>query len=451
MRNQQVGGALAIALSLGLCAVDSRADAPPMPEEMREQKQCPSYQQPPDEACEGGKWVSGGVDKDGCENPPSCERPASTAGNEAKKPPTEPEVAQKECPSFAPPAPDFCKDGKIVAGGKDTRGCQLSPKCEKPGQMAACPVGEVVRPFTRCQCPPETTRERIPSNTRQPDSWKCVAKAAKPGATQHPGTETVLCPEGKPVGVFSRCQCPPGTKAKRAQFFSRVCEKVGAATGDDCPRLAPPAASFCRGGQIVSGGQDARGCERPPKCQRQAQLKLCPENRPLSLITACRCPPKSKERRLGWFMRLCQSALDSKFCPVGQEIHFTEKCNCPPGTKSELVNRSYSVCTRAAKEEPCRVGFPIAKTSKCQCPPGTTMTTLKGNIRQCTRKGKPTPTMRCPLLKPIGPNFCKDGKIVPQKDKSGCDMMPKCEKVAPPEVPPPPPPPEPAEPDPTSK
>jgi hypothetical protein len=33
------------------------------------------------------------------------------------------------CPMYSPPAPDWCKDGKIVSGGKDENGCALSPKC----------------------------------------------------------------------------------------------------------------------------------------------------------------------------------------------------------------------------------------------------------------------------------------------------------------------------------
>jgi len=34
------------------------------------------------------------------------------------------------CPFFAPPAPDFCLNGKIISGGHDANGCQLPPRCE---------------------------------------------------------------------------------------------------------------------------------------------------------------------------------------------------------------------------------------------------------------------------------------------------------------------------------
>lgn len=33
------------------------------------------------------------------------------------------------CPQNSPPSADFCKNGKIVAGGKDSCGCQLPPTC----------------------------------------------------------------------------------------------------------------------------------------------------------------------------------------------------------------------------------------------------------------------------------------------------------------------------------
>ena len=36
-----------------------------------------------------------------------------------------------DCPQFAPPPPDWCKDGTIVPGVKDECGCQMPPKCEK--------------------------------------------------------------------------------------------------------------------------------------------------------------------------------------------------------------------------------------------------------------------------------------------------------------------------------
>jgi len=36
-----------------------------------------------------------------------------------------------DCPQFAPPPADWCKDGTIVPGVKDKCGCQMPPTCEK--------------------------------------------------------------------------------------------------------------------------------------------------------------------------------------------------------------------------------------------------------------------------------------------------------------------------------
>lgn len=39
-------------------------------------------------------------------------------------------VATPSCPQYMPPAPGFCTGGNIIAGGVDTDGCRLPPKCE---------------------------------------------------------------------------------------------------------------------------------------------------------------------------------------------------------------------------------------------------------------------------------------------------------------------------------
>jgi hypothetical protein len=35
-----------------------------------------------------------------------------------------------ECPSYMPPAPGWCSNGTVVAGEKDSCGCQAPPKCQ---------------------------------------------------------------------------------------------------------------------------------------------------------------------------------------------------------------------------------------------------------------------------------------------------------------------------------
>lgn len=44
--------------------------------------------------------------------------------------------AEVDCPLYTPPSPDFCPDGTIIDGGKDTSGCQLPPQCEPILNMA---------------------------------------------------------------------------------------------------------------------------------------------------------------------------------------------------------------------------------------------------------------------------------------------------------------------------
>src|SRR3989337_1248996 len=43
------------------------------------------------------------------------------------------------CPQLIPPHPDWCKDGKIITRGKDEKGCQLPPLCEKQTQSQVYP------------------------------------------------------------------------------------------------------------------------------------------------------------------------------------------------------------------------------------------------------------------------------------------------------------------------
>lgn len=46
-----------------------------------------------------------------------------------------------DCPALAPVSPDFCKDGKMISGGKDKNGCPLPPKCVK-SEMEQIPIVE---------------------------------------------------------------------------------------------------------------------------------------------------------------------------------------------------------------------------------------------------------------------------------------------------------------------
>lgn len=51
------------------------------------------------------------------------------------------------CPQLTPPAPDFCKDGKVVDGGKDNNNCPLTPKCLPKASLTANDVSELSLPL----------------------------------------------------------------------------------------------------------------------------------------------------------------------------------------------------------------------------------------------------------------------------------------------------------------
>lgn len=45
----------------------------------------------------------------------------------------EDKIIEEQCPVLSQPSPDWCSDGKIISGGKDAKGCELPPTCEKCG------------------------------------------------------------------------------------------------------------------------------------------------------------------------------------------------------------------------------------------------------------------------------------------------------------------------------
>lgn len=59
---------------------------------------------------------------------------------------TVPEVITNSC-SLAPLTADFCKDGKIVDGGKDKLGCDLPPTCAPKASLTANGVSELNLPL----------------------------------------------------------------------------------------------------------------------------------------------------------------------------------------------------------------------------------------------------------------------------------------------------------------
>ena len=62
------------------------------------------------------------LQREGCTYTPRYDNNRCIVGYEEKCVP---------CPQFSPPAPEWCINGKIIPGGVDENGCQLPPKCEK--------------------------------------------------------------------------------------------------------------------------------------------------------------------------------------------------------------------------------------------------------------------------------------------------------------------------------
>jgi uncharacterized protein len=82
-----------------------------------------------------------------------------------------------ECPQLMPPGPNFCPDGKIVAGEKNECGCTGAPKCEPiacTAEAKLCPDGSAVgRVGPDCEfaeCPTNKTTTELQKNYCTPES-----------------------------------------------------------------------------------------------------------------------------------------------------------------------------------------------------------------------------------------------------------------------------------------
>jgi len=78
-------------------------------------------------------------------------------------------------------------------------------------------------------------------------------------------------------------KCIDGTCSVVCPKFNGTAYPQVRACGD-CPMLSQPAPNFCRGGNIVSGGTDECGCNKPPRCEKNTEqiactmeAKLCPD------------------------------------------------------------------------------------------------------------------------------------------------------------------------------
>lgn len=73
---------------------------------------CPTFSPPAPDWCSDGTILPQVVDENGCYGPPRCQR----------------DVA---CPDFVPHAPDWCADGTIIPPQVDGNGCYGPPTCQR--------------------------------------------------------------------------------------------------------------------------------------------------------------------------------------------------------------------------------------------------------------------------------------------------------------------------------
>jgi putative hemolysin len=122
------------------------------------------------------------------------------------------ECPVKDCPQIMPPGPNFCPDGKIVAGDVDDNGCQGPPKCEPVActmEAKICPDGSSVgRQGPECEFAPCPTAGKI-------RAFDC---------TEEQRDADVCTADYTPVCGFVQIQCITTPCEPVHQTFSNACE-----------------------------------------------------------------------------------------------------------------------------------------------------------------------------------------------------------------------------------
>lgn len=208
--------------------------------------------------------VPGGQNSSGCSTAPRCQKICAKAGENLQDPNLDtadlvngaraticcsglqPSISLKlgvaatcqtqpkvDCPEYAPPGPDFCSDGKVIAPKKNDKGCYGPPSC----QLACAKASE-----------------NIQNPKLAPDS---------------------LINKGKPLSCCSGLVATT-TKSVSGEILAEgtlVCQSAVT-----CKSTAPV---ICKAGEsAVLSGSDANGCKLPEVCQTFCggiQGKACPE------------------------------------------------------------------------------------------------------------------------------------------------------------------------------
>jgi len=127
-----------------------------------------------------------------CGAPPTSTIPIPDSNSDSSVPPVSEEDIPSTnldsnniaCPSWAPPAPDWCKDGREVSGGIGQNGCKLPPKCirtleQLPSTTEPACIQVITYAISGGLCKAFPTPCDVPSAWQKVD--KCPEKAPETG------------------------------------------------------------------------------------------------------------------------------------------------------------------------------------------------------------------------------------------------------------------------------
>jgi len=169
------------------------------------------------------------------------------------------------CPQFSPPAPDWCKDGKIISGGVDENGCQLTPEC----------VPIKCSDYSLQECLSHDNCQIVISRKNQ---QRCVEK---PKECKIGGCSGTLCGEPSLVdNVDTTCEVKPEYSCYKD--FGK-CEKQ---TDGKCGWAPTEELVSClKSRRALCGNNICESNENPTNCPQDCSTRKCS-------IPECAAPPE---------------------------------------------------------------------------------------------------------------------------------------------------------------
>lgn len=199
-----------------------------------------------------------------------------------------------ECPLYAYPGPDWCKDGEIVSRDDDSNGCPRPPTCIV--DVKSCDVirfndmcynyGDVIKVKVgdKFSIPYEiidVTYIDAPSCGIDDEGRKiCTANVASISFEITP-----KCEDTKICAAYIRSLNI--VKGETEKLYSKVSLKLIGVESDtssisnsnqriakleiinpiECPQYSTSSPEWCKNGKIVAGDIDSNGCQGPPQCK----------------------------------------------------------------------------------------------------------------------------------------------------------------------------------------